>query len=94
MGRWLEASSSDRHQYDLDLATGAYNQVVPYFDYCEAPAYGNVDFGVACTLKNSGAFGMSLKLQFNVFNLTNSQSVTAISSGPVNKTLPFELVPA
>ena len=76
-------------QKDFDASKAAIGGV-PYFDYYEAPAYGNVDFGVAYTLKNPGAFGKSLKLQFNVFNLTNSQSVTAISSGPVNKTLPFD----
>ena len=43
-------------QKDFDASKAAIGGV-PYFDYYEAPAYGNVDFGVAYTLKNPGAFG-------------------------------------
>ena len=60
---------------------------MPYFDYYQTPAYGNVDLGVAYTIRDAGLFAKALKLQFNVFNLTNSQAVTAISTG---KTLPLD----
>jgi iron complex outermembrane recepter protein len=60
---------------------------VAAYDYYQAPAYGNVDLGVAYTIKNASSFSKSIKLQFNVFNLTNSQKVTAISTG---KTVPFD----
>jgi iron complex outermembrane receptor protein len=51
------------------------------YDYYQTPAYGSLDFGVAYVLKNPGAFAKSLKLQLNVFNLLNDQSVTAIAAG-------------
>ena len=76
-------------QKDYDATKAPINGQA-YFDYYNAPAYGNLDFGVAYTLKNVSTFAKSVKLQLNVFNLLNSQSVTAISSGPVNKTLPFD----
>ena len=76
-------------QKDYDATKAPINGQA-YFDYYNAPAYGNLDFGMAYTLKNVSSFAKSVKLQLNVFNLLNSQSVTAISSGPVNKTLPFD----
>jgi iron complex outermembrane receptor protein len=76
-------------QKDFDATKPAINGVA-YYDYYNAPAYGNLDLGVAYTVPNTGAFGKRLKLQLNVFNLLNSQKVTAISNGPVNKTLPFD----
>jgi iron complex outermembrane receptor protein len=60
---------------------------VAYYDYYETPAYGTLDLGVAYSLKNPGSFAKNLKIQFNVFNLTDSQAVTSISTG---KTLPFD----
>jgi iron complex outermembrane recepter protein len=74
------------HQKDYDASKAAISGT-PYFDYYKTPAYGNLDLGVAYTIKNFGAFAKSLKVQFNVFNLANSQTVTAISTG---KTLPFD----
>jgi iron complex outermembrane receptor protein len=73
-------------QKDFD-ATKAAIGGVPYFDYYQASAYGTLDLGVAYTLKNPGSFAKSVKVQFNVFNLTDSQAVTSISAG---KTLPFD----
>jgi iron complex outermembrane recepter protein len=54
---------------------------VPYFDYYQAAGYGTLDLGVAYTLRNAGMFGKAVKFQFNVFNLLDSQAVTAISTG-------------
>ncbi len=51
------------------------------FDYYQTKAYDNLDLGVAYTFKNVGSFGKALKLQLNVFNLLNSQQVTAIAPG-------------
>ena len=76
-------------QKDFDATKTAINGQA-YFDYYNAPAYGNLDLGMAYTIKNVSTFAKSLKLQLNVFNLLNSRSVTAISTGPVNKTLPFD----
>lgn len=45
---------------------------------------------MAYTLKNVSTFAKTVKLQFNVFNLLNSQNVTAISSGPYNKQLQYD----
>jgi iron complex outermembrane recepter protein len=73
-------------QKDYD-STKAAIAGVPYFDYYQTPAYGNVDLGVAYTIKNPTTFTKALKLQLNVFNLTNSQKVTSITTG---KTLPYD----
>ncbi len=51
------------------------------FDYYKTKAYNNLDLGVAYTMKDVGSFGKALKLQLNVFNLLNSQEVTAIAPG-------------
>ena len=67
-------------QKDYDATKAAINGT-PYFDYYKAPAYGNVDLGVAYNIPNPGVFAKNLKLQFNVFNLTNSQSITSITTG-------------
>jgi iron complex outermembrane receptor protein len=40
-----------------------------------------VDLGIAYSLKNVTPQNKNLKLQFNVFNLTNSGKVTSISTG-------------
>lgn len=74
------------YQKDFDATKAAVNGV-PYFDYYQAPAYGNLDLGVAYTFSNIGSFAKSMKLQLNVFNLTNSQKATAITTG---KTVPFD----
>jgi iron complex outermembrane receptor protein len=58
-----------------------------YYDYYQTAGYGTVDLGVAYTIKNAGSFGKAVKLQLNVFNLMDSQAVTAISTG---KTVPFD----
>ena len=78
--------TGSQRQKDFD-ATKAPIAGVPYFDYYQTPAYGNVDLGVAYTIRNAGMFAKSIKLQLNVFNLTNSQAITSISTG---KTLPFD----
>jgi iron complex outermembrane receptor protein len=69
------------HQNDFDAAKPA------NYDYYNAPAYGNLDLGLAYTVPNAGTFAKKLKLQLNVFNLLNSQKVTSITAG---KTLPFD----
>ena len=73
-------------QKDFDAAKASVGGV-PYYDYYQTPAYNNVDLGVAYTLTNLGTFAKRLKIQLNVFNLTNSQAVTSISTG---KTVPFD----
>ena len=90
VGNWsaslIYKRTGSQRQKDFD-ATKAAIAGVPYFDYYQTPAYGNVDLGVAYTIRDAGLFAKALKLQFNVFNLTNSQAVTAISTG---KTLPLD----
>jgi iron complex outermembrane receptor protein len=72
--------------------TGRINQVnfdatkapiggVPYFDYYRSPAYGSLDLGLSYGLKDLGTTLRKVKLQLNVFNLLNDQSVTAIAAG-------------
>ena len=73
-------------QKDFDASKAAINGT-PYVDYYQAPAYGNLDLGVSYTFKNPTPYTKAVKLQFNVFNLANSHTVTAISTG---KTLPFD----
>jgi outer membrane receptor protein involved in Fe transport len=51
------------------------------FDLYQTKPYDNLDLGVAYTMKNVGTFAKALKLQLNVFNLLNSQQVTAIAPG-------------
>jgi iron complex outermembrane receptor protein len=64
--------------YSTTLAPAA---AAAAFDYYQTKAYNNLDLGVAYTMKDVGSFGKALKLQLNVFNLLNSQEVTAISPG-------------
>jgi iron complex outermembrane recepter protein len=73
-------------QKDFDATKAAINGTA-YYDYYQSPAYGNLDLGVSYTFKNPTPYTKAVKLQFNVFNLTNSQKVTAISTG---KTVPFD----
>jgi iron complex outermembrane receptor protein len=68
------------HQKDYD-ATKAAIAGVSYYDYYKTSAYGNLDLGVAYTLKNVTPQTKNLKLQFNVFNLANSGKITSISTG-------------
>jgi len=68
------------HQKDYD-ATKAAISGVSYYDYYKTSAYGNLDLGVAYTLKNVTPQTKNLKLQFNVFNLANSGKITSISTG-------------
>lgn len=56
------------------------------YDFYKVPAYGNLNLGVAYTLKNVTSFTKSVKLQLNVFNLLNSSSVTAISPAKFTST--------
>jgi iron complex outermembrane receptor protein len=76
-------------QKDFD-ATKAPINGQSYYDYYKAPAYGNLDLGVAYTIKNPTQWTKAIKLQLNVFNLLNSQSTTAISSGPYNKQIQYD----
>ncbi len=69
-------------QKDFDATKAAINGT-PYYDYYNAQAYGNLDLGLAYTVPNAGSFAKKLKLQLNVFNLLNSQKVTAIANSPV-----------
>lgn len=76
-------------QKEFSATAAAINGVAAY-DYYQTPSYGNLDLGVAYTLKNATSWSKSIKLQFNVFNLLNSQKVTAISSGPYNKQIQYD----
>jgi hypothetical protein len=49
-----------------------------------------LDLGVAYTFKNPTNFSKKVVLQFNIFNLTNSQNVTAITAGAINKDRAFD----
>jgi outer membrane receptor protein involved in Fe transport len=54
---------------------------VAAFDYYQTKAYGSLDLGLSYALKDMGLFAKAVKLQLNVFNLLNDQSITAISAG-------------
>jgi len=59
-----------------------YNAANPAaFDYYQVKPYNNLDLGVSYTMKNVTSFAKALKLQLNVFNLLDSQQVTAIAPG-------------
>jgi len=51
------------------------------YDTYKTAAYSNVDLGIAYSIHNPGAGFKRLKLQFNVFNLGDSQKVMSISPG-------------
>ncbi len=70
--------------YQKDYTTQA------YYDYYKTTAYGNLDLGVAYTIKNPGVFAKALKLQFNVFNLTNSRAVTSITAAAKTVASPYD----
>ncbi len=74
--------------YQQDYTPGATAQAD--YDYYKTPAYGNLDLGIAYTFKNPTNFSKKATLQFNVFNLTNSQNVTAITAGAINKDRAFD----
>jgi len=59
--------------YQKDFTTQA------YYDYYKTAAYDNVDLGVSYSMKNVATF-KAVKVQLNVFNLSNSQKTTAISA--------------
>lgn len=67
-------------QKDYTVGKTAINGV-DYFDYYQTPSYGTVDLAVAYTFSASSAVGKKLKLQLNVFNVTDNRAVTAISTG-------------
>jgi iron complex outermembrane receptor protein len=62
-------------------ATAAAINGVAAFDYYQTKAYGSLDLGLSYALKDMGLFAKAVKLQLNVFNLLNDQSITAISAG-------------
>ena len=62
-------------------ATKAPVNGVAYFDYYQTAAYGTLDLALAYTFPGRSLIGKNLKLQLNVFNLTNSTAVTAITTG-------------
>lgn len=76
-------------QQDFDATKAAINGI-PYYDYYKTPAYGNLDFGMAYTFKNPTSFTKTLKLQLNIFNVLNSQAVTAINTPPFNKQVTYD----
>ena len=53
------------------------------YELYHTPAYNNIDLGYSYTFANPGWGSKALKLQVNVFNLINSQTVTSISPGKV-----------
>jgi iron complex outermembrane receptor protein len=67
-------------QKDFSATKGPINGV-DYFDYYQTAAYGTLDLAMAYTFSGGSSFGKKLKLQLNVFNLTDSNAVTAISTG-------------
>jgi iron complex outermembrane receptor protein len=67
-------------QKDYSATKGPINGVA-YFDYYQTAAYGTVDLALAYTFPGQSFVGKNRKLQLNVFNLTNSNAVTAISTG-------------
>ena len=67
-------------QKDYSASKGPINGV-DYFDYYQTAAYGTMDLAIAYTFSGRSPFGKNLKLQLNVFNLTDSNAVTAISTG-------------
>lgn len=67
-------------QKDYSASKGPINGV-GYFDYYQTAAYGTLDLALAYTFSGRSLLGKDLKLQINVFNLTNSNAVTAISTG-------------
>jgi iron complex outermembrane recepter protein len=74
------------YQKDYDATKAAIGGVA-YYDYYKTPAYGNIDLGIAYSIKNIASFAKNVKIQLNIFNLTNNTAVTAISTG---KTIPFD----
>lgn len=79
-GSLIYKRTGNVHQKDYDASKAAIGGV-SYYDYYKTAAYGNLDLGVAYTLKNVTPQTKNLKLQFNVFNLTNSGKITSISTG-------------
>lgn len=67
-------------QKDFTAGKAAINGVA-YYDYYQTPSYGTLDLAMAYTLTGRSAFGKSLKLQLNVFNVLDNNAVTAISTG-------------
>lgn len=57
------------------------------YDTYKTAAYNNIDLGIAYSIPHPGAGLKRLKLQFNVFNLGDSQQVTSISPA---KTVAFD----
>lgn len=74
--------------YQADYVAGTTGQAD--YDYYKTSAYGNLDLGVAYAFKNPTTFSKKATLQFNVFNLTNSQKVTGITAASVNKDRAFD----
>jgi iron complex outermembrane receptor protein len=63
-------------QNDFSASTG-----IASYDYYQTPRYGTLDLAVAYTLSGNSPFGKKVKLQLNVFNVLNSDAVTAITTG-------------
>jgi iron complex outermembrane receptor protein len=69
-------------QNDFSASTG-----IASYDYYQTPRYGTLDLAVAYTLSGNSPFGKKVKLQLNVFNVLNSDAVTAITTG---KTIAYD----
>ena len=54
---------------------------IAYYDYYQTPHYGTLDLAVAYTLTGNSPLGKKMKLQLNIFNVLNSNAVTAITTG-------------
>jgi len=74
--------------YQQDYAAGATGQAD--YDYYKTSAYGNLDLGVAYAIKNPTSFSKKATLQFNVFNLMDSQKTTSITAASINKDRAFD----
>jgi iron complex outermembrane receptor protein len=66
---------------DVDKTKVPTDAPANFYDYYQTAAYGTLDLAVAYTFSGSSAFGKNLKLQLNVFNLADSNAVTAITMG-------------
>lgn len=76
-------------QVDYASTQGSVNGV-SYFDYYQTPAYSTVDLAVAYKIAHKSPIGKNLKVQLNVFNLTDSNAVTSITAASKTTSSPYD----
>jgi len=69
------------HQKDFVCVASTSTCNTAYYEYYETPAYHSVDLGVSYTFAANATIKAPIQVKFNAFNLTNNDSVTAISTG-------------